>query len=125
MPDTCNFVQTNTQVAMKLHNSSNDEKRKVTLDQIVTIEDLQRTKDELLSELKKILASQEQPQGKKWLRSTEVKELLKISTGKLFSLRKHGQLPYTQIGGLIYYSMDDIKNMLENNHPALIDSPKK
>ena len=53
--------------------------------------------------------------SKKWLKSPEVRELLSISTGTLQNLRINGTLPYTKIGGVIYYDYDEILKILEEN----------
>ena len=45
----------------------------------------------------------------------EVRELLGISPGTLQNLRVNGTLPYTKVGGVVYYQSDDILKMLEEN----------
>ena len=52
---------------------------------------------------------------KKWLKSPEVRELLGISPGTLQNLRMNGTLPFTKVGGVVYYQSDDILKMLEAN----------
>ncbi len=52
---------------------------------------------------------------KKWLRSTEVRKLLGISPGTLQNLRINSTLPFTKIGGVIYYDSQDINEMLSSN----------
>lgn len=49
---------------------------------------------------------------KLWLRSGEVKELLKISTGTLQNLRIKRTISYTRIGGTLYYNYKDIEKLL-------------
>ncbi len=80
---------------------------------ILTKEDLQEFKAELLEEIKKLIDSR-RSEKKTWLRSTEVMELLKISTGTLKNLRVNGTLPYTRIGGTLYYNYKDIEKLLSN-----------
>lgn len=83
---------------------------------IITIEDLQNFKKELLEEIKKLLAERSQSTStRKWLKSHEVRRLLTISPGTLQHLRVNGTLPFTKIGGVIYYDNDDIQKML-NDH---------
>jgi hypothetical protein len=84
---------------------------------IVTTEDLMEFKLELLEEIKKLLNS---PSGsgsgsKKWLKSTEVMKLLQISPGTLQNFRINGNLPFTRIGGSIYYDADEINKILMEN----------
>lgn len=81
---------------------------------IITTEDLREFKLELLEEIKKLL-NVDNSETKKWLRSSEIRKLLKISPGTLQNLRVNGTLPYTKIGGVIYYAYADILQMLEEN----------
>ena len=48
-----------------------------------------------------------------WLKSYEVRKLLGISAGTLQNLRVNGTLPYTKIGGLMYYRFEDIQKLME------------
>ncbi|SDE01519.1 Helix-turn-helix domain-containing protein [Mucilaginibacter pineti] len=90
-----------------------------TRDQIVTQGDLLELKEDMLQELKRIIKEcvSGQP-GKKWLKSAEVKKLLGISHGFLQSLRDSGVLPFTKIGGSIYYDYEDITFMMSTNKSA-------
>lgn len=81
---------------------------------IVTQEDLQEFRFLLLNDLKDILQTKMQP-TKKWLRSSEVRELLNISPGTLQNLRINRTLSFTKIGGTIYYDYQDIEKLLMNN----------
>ena len=83
---------------------------------VVTPQDLSIFKTQLLQEIKQLLTRQgEKKEFNKWVKSLEVQKLLNISRGKLMSLRVSGKLPYTRIGGVIYYNHDDIFEMLESN----------
>lgn len=82
---------------------------------IVTTEDLMELKMELLEEIKKLLSNQSGSGTKKWLKSTEVMKLLKISPGTLQNFRINGTLPYTKIGGIIYYDSEDIQRIFQEN----------
>ncbi len=79
--------------------------------EMITREDLQNLKTELLSELKSILTDK-QPETKGWLRSGQVRKMLSISPGTLQNLRINGQLRYTKIGGSFFYKYEDISAML-------------
>ena len=83
--------------------------------EIVTIEDLQNMKGELIEEFKKLLKEHSGQPVKKWLKSWEVRKLLGISPGTLQNLRVNGTLPYTKIGGIIFYDHNDIQKMIVNN----------
>lgn len=49
-----------------------------------------------------------------WLKSSEVRKLLKISSGTLQNLRINGTLSYNRIGGIIYYNYGEIQKILNN-----------
>jgi hypothetical protein len=83
--------------------------------EIITTDDLRVFKIELLEEIKTILESSSGVPFRKWLKSTEVRKLLNISPGTLQNLRINGTLPYTKIGGAIYYDFDDIQTII-NDH---------
>ena len=80
---------------------------------IITKEDLQEFKTELLEDIKNLFNIKVSEQ-KLWLRSSEVKELLKISSGTLQNLRIKGTLSYTRVGGPLYSNYKDIEKMLKN-----------
>ena len=84
----------------------------MTTIEMITREDLKQFKNELLAEIKQIM-SPGQGQSKQWLKSNEVRKLLKISPGTLQNLRINGTLHYTKIGGMMYYKLDDIQKLLE------------
>ncbi len=79
--------------------------------QIITLEDLNEFRSQLLNDLKEIIQSKPQ-QTKQWLKSNEVRKLLNISPGTLQNLRINGTLNYKRIGGIIFYNYDDINKML-------------
>jgi hypothetical protein len=81
--------------------------------QLVTLGDLERFRDELLKEMKWLLSQKQAAPEKPWLKSGEVRKLLQISPGTLQHLRDSGKLPYTKLGGIIYYDTEAIKGILE------------
>ncbi|TYA55734.1 helix-turn-helix domain-containing protein [Formosa maritima] len=80
---------------------------------ILTTDDLYQFKTELFDEIKSILSNSQN--SKRYLRSSDVMELLQLSPGTLQNLRVNGTLPYTKLGGIIYYDEDDINRVLEQN----------
>ena len=82
---------------------------------IITTEDLREFKMELLDDIKQLLTNQSGHTSKKWLKSPEVLGLLGISPGTLQNLRINGTLPYTKIGGVLYYDYQEIMKVLEKN----------
>ncbi|MGL1885503.1 MAG: helix-turn-helix domain-containing protein [Reichenbachiella sp.] len=80
---------------------------------ILTTDDLREFKIEFIEEMKSIFdTTNNQTQ---WLRSSELRKMLKISPGTLQNLRVKGTLPYTKVGGVIYYANSDVTKMLEEN----------
>lgn len=87
--------------------------------QILTLGDLVEFKEDILQEVKRVMKEcVTGAPGKKWLKSAEVKKLLGISHGFLQSLRDSGVLPFTKIGGSIYYDYEDITFMMSANKSA-------
>lgn len=81
--------------------------------EIITIDDLQKFRLQLLEDLKTLI----QPMytsPKKWLRSSEIRTMLGISHGTLQNLRVKGLLPYKKIGGMMFYNYEDIVSLLES-----------
>lgn len=91
---------------------------------IITTEDLQSFKKELIEEFTNLLAQRHTTPARRWLKSHEVRRLLTISPGTLQNLRVNGSLPYTKIGGVIYYDYEDIQKMLQE-HKAKSHSFRK
>jgi len=84
--------------------------------EILTTEDLQRFKTELLEEMKIMFEENLKPhETKKWLKTPEVLRILKISPGTLQTLRLNGTIPYTKIGCSLYYDNQDITKILTDN----------
>lgn len=81
---------------------------------IVTNDDLMTLKEELIYEINKLVEAKTVVQNK-WLKSREVRKILNCSPGTLQNLRIKNILPYTKIGGAIYYLYDDIENLLKKN----------
>jgi len=93
----------------KEHNS------RVYRDQLVTIGDLEIFKQNLIEEIRSLLKQASASQSKKWLKSSEVKKLLSISTGTLQNLRMNGSLTFSKVGGIIFYDSNEIAKLLKDN----------
>jgi len=52
-------------------------------------------------------------------KQNEVIKLLSISPGTLQNLRLNGILPFTKIGGVLYYGHEDIQKTLQDNKKQL------
>lgn len=79
---------------------------------IITTDDLREFKIEMLDEIKKLLTKQASGNLKRYLKSSEVMELLQISPGTLQNLRINGTLPYSKMGGIIYYDSEEIQKIM-------------
>ena len=82
--------------------------------EIITRDDLEHFRMELLEDIRKILSKTENTEGKKWLRSKEVKKLLNISPGTLQNLCLNGVLHPTKIVGINYFDVGEINRLLES-----------
>lgn len=82
---------------------------------IITTDDLRDFKLELLQEIKDLLQEHSSARIKKFLKSSEVMDMLQISPGTLQNLRMNGTLPFMKVGGLIYYDAEDIQKVLLEN----------
>lgn len=53
-----------------------------------------------------------------WMDNSDVMRALNISQRTLQTLRSNGMLPYSQIGGKLYYRRADIETLLDSNYVA-------
>jgi hypothetical protein len=81
--------------------------------EIITKDDLNEFRELLLNDFKTLLQGNNPQENAKWLKSYQVKNLLKISPGTLQNLRVNGTIRYTKIGGILYYKQEDIHRLLE------------
>jgi hypothetical protein len=81
--------------------------------ELLTREDLQHFRTQLLNELREVLQQSKQS-TKQWLKSSEVRKMLGISHGTLQNLRITRSLPYTKLGGIMFYKYEDIEKILED-----------
>jgi hypothetical protein len=83
-------------------------------DQLITISDLEALKKDLIQEIKTLISTTS-TSVKQWLKSSEVKKLLGISTGTLQNLRINGSLSYSKVGGIIFYDYSEIVKLIKNH----------
>lgn len=81
--------------------------------ELITRADFHTLKSEIVDEIKKLFQSP--ADQKEWLKSADVMQMLGCSPGTLQNLRVNGTLPFTKMGGTIYYSRQDVMKMLETN----------
>lgn len=82
---------------------------------LITTDDLREFKMELLDAIEKKIQNNKPPREREWLKTSDVRELLGVSAGTMATLRNSGKIPFTKIGGLIFYRYDDIQRVLEEN----------
>ena len=80
--------------------------------EILTREELHRFKSELIEEIKQTIRTDETVTNKQFLRSSEVRKLLKISSGTLQNLCIKGYFPMRRLAA--HYTMynGDIEQLL-------------
>jgi len=79
---------------------------------VITKEDLEIFRVRLMGDIREILTAHPS-EPKEWLKSMEVRKILKISNGTLQNLRIAGKLYYSKIGGIYYYRYPEIMSLLE------------
>jgi hypothetical protein len=83
--------------------------------EVVTKEDLQQFRTQLINDLKELLIPKEAKLVKPWLRNSEVRKLLNISANTVQRLRIAGKLPSSKVGGIHYYRYEDIEKLLNSD----------
>lgn len=86
--------------------------------EIITPEDLERFGEKLTENIKSIIQDSNQPikqEETTWIKSHHVQRMLGISPGTLQTLRINGTIPYTKVGGVIFYDKGEITKVLESN----------
>jgi len=79
----------------------------------MSMADFNSFRNELINEIKSFF--QPQVEQKVWLKSAEVMKILGCSPGTLQNLRVSGVLPFSKMGGTIYYSRKEVMKILEDN----------
>jgi len=82
---------------------------------IITTEDLEEFRRTLLNEIKQLLINHGKVGINHWIKSSEVMQKLDVSPGTLQNFRINGTIPFTKLGGIIYYDEEKINEILENN----------
>ena len=80
--------------------------------EVVTKEDLQQFRMQLINDIRQLIGSPEKTFDKQWLKNAEVKKLLNISSNTVQRLRISGKLRSNKIGGIHYYRYADIEKMM-------------
>lgn len=88
--------------------------QKIFASQLVTVDDLHQLEKRIVREILSALKVPLQTNSKKWMKSHEVRRMLKISPGTLQNLKTTGVIPYTKIGGVHFFDYEDIQRLLES-----------
>jgi len=83
--------------------------------EVITKEDLQVFRIQLLEDLKKALKPMEPEQRQEWVKSGQVRKMLNVSHGTLQNLRINGKLHPKKIGGVWYYNIREINSLFNQN----------
>ena len=81
---------------------------------LITKHDLQEFEQRMIEQFGELLQSSGRV-AKKWLRTAEVQELLGLSSSSIQNLRINGTLPFTKVGGTIFYQYADIERIMQEN----------
>ena len=87
--------------------------------EIVTKEDLQVLRMQLIGDIKAIILSmnvQERGEKIEGLRTKDARKILGCSVNKLVSLRIARKIRWKKIGGTVYYNRDDVRRLLEEGY---------
>ena len=82
--------------------------------EIITKEDLQLFKEDLLKEIK-LLIQKPENLNIEWLRTRQVRQMLSISPNTLQGLRISGKLRSTKVGSIHYYRATEVRRLLEGS----------
>lgn len=72
--------------------------------------------DKIYSDLKDVLKKAHNPLEERWIDNQDACGLLKVSHRTLQNYRDRGTLPYSTIGGKVFYKASDIEEELINNY---------
>lgn len=86
--------------------------------QIITMEDLEQFGKSMIHQMREeiIQAFIDYPPKREevvWLKSHQVQRMLGIAPSTLRTFRVNGSMPFTKIGGVIFYDKKDVLKMLE------------
>jgi len=85
--------------------------------EVITREDLQLFRVQLLNELKELIYQLKRDTTSaavEGYKTKQVRKILDCSTNKLRSLRISGKLRCIKIGGTIYYKPEDVQKLLDD-----------
>jgi len=72
--------------------------------------------DRVSQEIKEYMKRNSNPMEETWIDNADVCRILKVSSRSLQNHRDKGVLPFSTIGGKIYYKASDIEDVLNGNY---------
>lgn len=84
--------------------------------EIVTRQDFLQFKKDLIEEISKLFGEKTKAEETDYLKSKQVKQILKCSDSTLQYYRQSGKLPFIKIGGIHYYTRDGIKQLMKSEN---------
>ena|SRR5665213_1214453 len=96
------------------HHQADSRNIPVRRDQLLTVQDLIDFKENLIADIKKLLKESAGVPAHQWLKAVDIKKMLRLSDGKLQYLRDKGVIPYKKLGGVTYYNLDEIQELMSS-----------
>jgi hypothetical protein len=86
--------------------------------EIVTKDDLQQLRLQLMDDFKALLLQAKPPSGEmlEGYKTSHVRKILGCSTNKLAALRIARKLRTKKVGGTLYYNKEDVKRLVEEGY---------
>jgi hypothetical protein len=79
--------------------------------ELITKEDLEKFRETLLGDIKSLIHPVPDDR-EEWLRCSEVRKMLKMSTGTVQNLRISGKLKSNKVGSIHFYKRSDVEDMI-------------
>ncbi len=86
----------------------------ITTIEVVSKNDLLQIKKDLIEEMRKLLNERPKTQEMDYLKSKEVKRILKCSDSTLQYYRESGKLSFTKVGSTYYYTREGIGQLMNS-----------
>ena len=83
--------------------------------EVVTKEDLEQFRMQLINDIRQLMKPTEAKLVRPWLKNSEVRKLLNISSNTVQRLRIAGKLHSSKVGGIHYYRYEDIEKLLNSD----------
>ena len=86
--------------------------------EVLTRTDLLQFKKELIEEISRLFSERSKAMETDYLKSKQVKRILKCSDSTLQYYRDSGKLPYKKVGSTYYYTTEDIEKLMKSANAA-------